>query len=95
MDLPQGEEYSQEKRPLALESGIGHLARQLQTVPIIPITTYYWHGHHQKSEVAIRGGEPIFYSSLNGTSRKEKMHALEEQLEKQLELLKKMLSTRT
>ena len=86
--FPQGEEFSQEIRPLVLETGVGHLANQLPQTPIIPITLYYWFGHHKKAEVAILAGEALLFTSLPGETRKQKMKALEKHLEKQLELLK-------
>lgn len=86
--FPQGDEFSQEKRPLELESGVIHLMQQLPDVPIIPLTTYYWFGHHKKAEVAVHAGQPLTYQALVGTSRKEKLRSLEVLLEHQLDQLK-------
>lgn len=86
--FPQGDEFHQEKRPLQLEAGVGHLASQVPNVPIIPLTIYYWFGHQKKAAVAIRGGQPIYFNDLPGESKKEKMMALEKCLETQLDALK-------
>lgn len=83
--FPQGDEYHQEKRPLKLETGVGHLASQLPDVPIIPLSFYYTYGHHQKGEVVIRGGAPLYYHELKGKTRKEKTEALQYLLQQQLE----------
>lgn len=86
--FPQGDEYHQEKRPLQFESGVGYLASQLPDVPIIPLSFYYTYGHRQKGDVFLRGGSPVYYDDLEGTTRKEKTESLERLLEHQLNQVK-------
>ncbi|QKS71011.1 1-acyl-sn-glycerol-3-phosphate acyltransferase [Paenalkalicoccus suaedae] len=84
--FPQGNEYPLEKRPLQFFAGVAHLKQALPNVPIIPITFYHTHLHHQLPEWFIQIGYPI---ELDVTKPRKQVTAdIEQALTKELDLLK-------
>ena len=86
--FPQGDEFHQEVRPLGYSTGIAYLMERCPDMPVVPISFYYSFRHEKKPEVWVQQGEPFLYSSLPGTSRKEKTAAIEEAAIRQLDRLK-------
>lgn len=87
--FPQGDEFHLEKRPLSFLPGTIAIMEKNQKIPLIPIAFYYSFGHSKKQEIYIKVGDPIYYHSLNGSSRKERNSSFEQLFTKQLDSLKK------
>ncbi|WP_226670546.1 lysophospholipid acyltransferase family protein [Metabacillus litoralis] len=86
--FPQGDEFHLEKRPLSFLPGAIAIIEKHHNIPILPITFYYSFGHDKKQEIYIDVGDPIYYKSLQGTSRKERNLAFEQIFTHQLDSLK-------
>ncbi|TXC90796.1 acyl-phosphate glycerol 3-phosphate acyltransferase [Metabacillus litoralis] len=89
--FPQGDEFHLEKRPLSFLPGTIALMEKNQDIPLIPVAFYYSFGHTKKQEIYINVGEPIYYHSLNGSSRKERNSSFELLFTKQLDSLKQIV----
>ncbi|MBD2848232.1 lysophospholipid acyltransferase family protein [Paenibacillus sp. IB182496] len=82
--FPQGEIRHLEERPLAFRTGAGYLMERCPTVLVQPATIYYSHGLHQKADVSLWLGEPL-YGDWPQLGRKPAAQRIQDILEAQLD----------
>ncbi|MBO9128686.1 lysophospholipid acyltransferase family protein [Bacillus sp. 165] len=91
--FPQGDEKHLEIRPLSFLPGFVYIIENNLDIPIVPVSYYYSFGHHQKPDLYIAFGEPLFYNQLAGTTRRDKTKYTEELFTNQLNSLKTLVVT--
>jgi len=83
----QGRFSDVRQRPLALQSGVGHLAARLDHGMVLPVAIEYAFWTERTPEALIRVGEPLRISDHAGLSGKEWLTLIEEALTRNLDVL--------
>ncbi len=86
---PQGRFADVRERPVRFQSGIGHLAAQVDGALFLPMATEFVFWEERLPEILVRFGEPIGVSRTNRASRSAEAWAamLEQQLTTNLDAL--------
>jgi hypothetical protein len=83
----QGRFSDVRQRPLALQSGVGHLAARMTRGLVLPVVLEYAFWTERTPEALIRIGQPIRIDSHVGQSGKEWLTLIEEELTRNLDVL--------
>lgn len=89
--FPQGVMVPEGRRPLAFESGVGHLAKRISDVRIIPVTMTYLIRSNPRPEAFISLGRPLVFEQEQ-LDAQGFTHLLEQQVQEQLDSLKHELT---
>ena len=90
----QGRFSDVRQRPLALQSGVGHLAARLNRGIVLPVALEYAFWTERTPEALIRIGQPLQINSHVGLSGKEWVDLIEEALTRNLDALNAGTRTR-
>jgi 1-acyl-sn-glycerol-3-phosphate acyltransferase len=83
----QGRFSDVRERPLALRSGVGHLAARLERGAVVPLAVEYSFWNERAPEALARFGEPLHIADHPGLSGKEWTQLIEEALTRTLDTL--------
>lgn len=60
---PQGEIASPRRRPLAFQAGLGHLARRVRGLAVVPVAVVYEFGQEPRPEIFVKLGAPRVFDT--------------------------------
>lgn len=90
----QGHFSDVRQRPLALQSGVGHLAARLKRGIVLPVALEYAFWTERTPEALVRIGQPLPINNHVGLSGKECLVRIEEALTRNLDVLNAETMTR-
>ena len=90
---PQGEIVSSWQRPIRFQRGVGHLARRLPEVAVVPVAVHYEFREEPRPEIFVKFGPPRIFRGPRPAAS-EITHALERDLERELDALQSALRER-
>ena len=90
----QGHFSDVRQRPLALQSGVGHLAARLKRGIVLPVALEYAFWTERTPEALVRIGQPLPINNHVGLSGKEWLVRIEEALTRNLDVLNAETMTR-
>ena len=83
----QGRFTDVRERPLAINSGVGHLASRLAAGAVLPLALEYTFWTERTPEAIVRAGEPIRITDHSGLSGKEWTALIEDAMTRHLDAL--------
>lgn len=84
---PQGRFADVRERPLALQSGVGHLAARLPGATVLPVALEYTFWTERTPEALVRVGDPLHTADHRGLRGKEWSELIEAALTRTLDAL--------
>lgn len=92
---PQGEFVDSAQRPISIKPGIGHLARDIRPITLVPMAVEYIFWQHRLPEALISLGTAIHAEAQPEQSAAQWTEFLARQLERQQDILRAKAALRT